>query len=105
MDLSFGYQHEKLGDAVRILMIPMANEEDALAAAYHQILLAFKNFDRDNLSEDAQGHLRKLEQLMNTEGKWRDQAARLSRDQRGDFSRSLWELDAYVTGRYYGMDD
>ena len=105
MDLSFGYQHEKLGDAVRILMIPMSNEEDALAAAYHEIFLAFKNFDRVNLSEDAQGHLGKLEELMSTEGEWRDQAGRLSPDQRGDFSRSLWELSAYVTGRYYGMDD
>ena len=63
------------------------------------------NFNRDNLSEDAQGYLRRLEELMSAEGEWRAQAERLSPDERGNFSRSLWELSAYVTGRYYGMDD
>ncbi len=50
MDKSFRYQHEKLDAAVRILMIPVTDDNRAYASAYHEVTLSFHHSDFDYAS-------------------------------------------------------
>ena len=105
MAVHFTYASEKLGAAVRILMLPHTDEATSIVAAWHEIQLALKP-DDDLGDHEANRHRERVFEIMSTEGiedpsgegLWITRARQLTRDEKGDFSRAVWDLDAYCRG-------
>ncbi len=102
MAVHFRYASEKLGAAVRILMLPHTDEATSIVAAWHEIQLALKP-DDDLRDHEANRQRERVFEIMSTEGiedpsgegLWVTRARQLTRDEKGDFSRAVWDLYAY----------
>ncbi len=108
MVVDFGYASEKLGAAVRILMLPHVDEASSVASAIHEISLALKP-ESDLGNDEANRWRDTIFRIMSTEsvedpggeGLWVVRARQLTQVEKHQFSRCVWELQMYCNGEYY----
>ena len=75
-------------------------EAESIMLAFHECSLGLHDLDRDDLDENARDWVRKLEELMNTDGLndpsdrglWKVKAEQLSNDEKTGLSRVVDEL-------------
>jgi hypothetical protein len=97
----YGYQSEKLSAARSALMLPHPDgEATSIANAFHLLHLAFHRMDESGLDDNARIWIRKLKELMDTNGLvdpdsvglWRIKAQQLGTDEKVELSRCVDEL-------------
>jgi len=67
--VKYSYPAEKFSTARRYLMLPHTKgEAESIMLAFHECSLGLHDLDRDDLDENARDWVRKLEELMNTDG-------------------------------------
>ena len=94
----YGYLSEKLGAAVRAMMIPKDNAR-AIASAMHEIQLAAHDLTiEDEVAEEWR------RQLMATieGGDWQDKAESMTELEQHDFTKTTWELWAWAHREFWG---
>ena len=102
MAVHFRFASEKLGAAVRILMLPHTDEATSIVGAWHEIQLALKP-DDDLGDHEANRQRERVFEIMSTEGiedptgdgLWITRARQLTRDEKHAFSRDVWDLQSY----------
>jgi hypothetical protein len=99
---NFGYQAERFRSAVRALMLPHPKgEAEAIATAFQECHLAFKDIDRDDLDEGAKEWVQKIEESMNAVGednlreKWLIRAEKLNVEEKTELSECVYALNAW----------
>ena len=101
-NMDFRYATEKLGAAVRILMLPNRDDEAAsIAGAWHEIQLALKAGE-DLGQHDANRSRDRIFDFMGTAEGSQERARQLSHDEKGEFCHCVWELEAYCRGEFWG---
>ena len=110
MAVDFRYASEKLGAAVRNLMVPNVDEARSMASAMHEIGLGLK--EGEDLGDHEANRWRDgIFRLMSTEGvedpggeegTLQVRVRQLTQDEKHEFSRYVWELHAYCEREYYG---
>lgn len=89
-DVDWRYASEKLGDAVRILMIPHGPEPEAFASAMHEFELAFRDVSEtgDEQVDRWIGRVRRI---------WeRAEGSRIPEEDKAELSKTLWELSGHA---------
>ena len=109
MAVEFRYASEKLGAAVRSLMLPHLDEATSIASAMREIGLALK--PGDDLENDEANRWRDgIFRIMSTRGVSDPggkgllvvRAKQLTKDEKYQFSGYVWELEAYCRGEFWG---
>ena len=99
--MKYSYPAEKFSTARRCLMLPhTSGEAESIMHAFHECSLGLHDLDRDDLDENARDWVRKLEELMNTDGLndpsdrglWKVKAEQLSNDEKIELSHVVDEL-------------
>ncbi len=102
------YLAEKFSIARSILMLPHSRgEEESIAEAFHTCRSLLHTLDRDELDEDARGLVRKLDDLMNTDGLsdpsgrglWLVKAKKFSTDEKLELSSTVDALADWFARR------
>jgi hypothetical protein len=97
----YGYAHEKLSDARRILMAPHAKSEaDDFSDAFFECSLVLRDIQDNDLDDNARAWVRTIRQTMNVDGvddpqekeKWYVKAKQMNFDELNNFSSALNEL-------------
>ena len=93
------YQYERIGAAIRALMLPDTPFEAKLATAMVEFWLAFHT---STPSDPALHHYMTVREIMG-EGKdaWEDRAKLLTATQRTRIVSAFWELDRAVSREYF----
>ena len=94
----YGYLSEKLGAAVRAMMIPKDNAR-AIASAMHEIQLAAHDLTIED--EVAEGWRRQLMAAIEG-GAWQDKAESMTELEQHDFAKTTWELWAWAHREVWG---
>jgi hypothetical protein len=89
--------HEKVGAAVRALMIP-TDPRSAVPEAMRHLLLAFHDVPPPL---EARPLVARIEALMAGSGGWEERAARLRQRELERLSETFWHLYAVTTRLYY----
>ena len=99
--MKYAYQDEKFSTARSSLMLPhTGGEAQSIMHAFHECSLGLRHADRDGLDSHALDWVRKLEELMNTDG-LEDSSGRglfiikaeqLSKDEKAEVSRLVNDL-------------
>ena len=100
---NYGYLSEKLGAAVRTMLVPESNAR-ALAGAMHEILLGCRKL-RIEEDEQAERWRRKLlDVIESAEGSWEELAESMTADERHTFATTTWELRAWAHRAFWSSD-
>jgi hypothetical protein len=89
--------HEKVGAAVRTLLIP-TDPRSAVPAAMRHLLLAFHDVPPPL---EARPLVARIEALMAGPGSWEERAQRLRQRELERLSDTFWHLHAVITRLYY----
>jgi hypothetical protein len=99
--MKYSYPAEKFSVARHCLMLPHPKgEAESIMHAFHECSLGLHDLDRDGLDDNARKWVRKLEELMSTDGLddpsgrglWVIKAERLSINDKIELSRVVDEL-------------
>ena len=90
----YGYLNEKLGAAVRAMMIPKDNAR-AIAGAMHEIQLAARDLTIED-DEVAEGWRKQLMDTIEGGSTWEDTARSMTHLEQRDFAKTTWELWAWA---------
>ncbi len=96
----FAYQLEKLAVARSSLMLPFADESEAIAGAFNSCDVGLKTLDRSLITDDA--ILRRLREIdgaldisqvgdLHGYGMWRLKAKKMTEEEKRNFSRNVDE--------------
>lgn len=114
-DVHWGYAAEKLGAAVRAMMLPHRSESESIVWAGHNVELGFHDVDRLE-DEDADRWLRTIRELLDTSdidpeteearerGTLAIRADQLSFEQKLELRRCLFELHSRAEMEFWGDD-
>lgn len=110
--MKFAYQAEKLSAARSSLMLPHPQgEAQSIAHAFHECSLGLHELNEDQLDDNARSWVRRLKELMSTDGLrdpdgrglWAVKAEDLGVDEKYELSRIVDEL-AHWFGRRFWTD-
>ena len=94
----YSYQYEKVGEALRQLLLPDMPFDEKLAAAMLELQLAFRD---STPSGAARLRLLELAHILGDSGTWRERAARLNEEERRRAVDAFWALDRAVSRDYH----
>jgi hypothetical protein len=99
---NFGYQAERFHSAVLALMLPHPEgEAEAIASAFQECHLAFRDMDRDDLDAGAREWMEKIEEYIcvdagdDLHGKWLLKAEKLNVEEKSELSECVYELNSW----------
>lgn len=114
-DVDWGYAAEKLGQAVRAMMLPHRSESEAIMWVGHYVELGFHNVERLE-DEDAGRWLRTIRQILDTSdidaetaearrrGTLQIRADQLSFEEKHELQRCLFELHSRAEMEFWASD-
>jgi hypothetical protein len=94
----YSYQHERMGEAIRYLMLPDVPFEKKLTAGMMEFEHAFHTSPP---SDSGFNHFDKVKQIMGPSGPWEERARTLTPLQRSQVVEAFWELARVVSRDYH----
>lgn len=102
MKFDVGYASEKVGAAIRIMMLA-PDRARAIAAAMHEYNLGMKIVaKREGMPRDLEDFAKTIDRIMESDGSWEDRARELNEIELHDLELAFWELDRALSRLYYG---